>query len=118
MCTNNNVLLENLICKINKNSIFLKAESSIHRVLLYRIFPCIEIDSSQYVRSMYKEYFGEELPESSDTIFNAVIPLKEFSKYRLINLSKHNKDLLPFNKNNQLRKDLDQLIFFEFRFDF
>lgn len=100
--------LENLISVINPK---LKGKSGIEITLLYRILPCDEIDSSQIVRGAYGLFYQGDIPDSSDTIFNALIPLKDFCVAKLIILAKKDKRYNPFNNRGTLRQDLDGLIY-------
>lgn len=99
--------LENLIPVINPR---LKGRSGIEITLLYRILPCDEIDSSKIVREAYGFFYQGNIPDSSDTIFNALIPLKDFCVAKLCILAKKDKRYNPFNRGT-LRKDLDGLIY-------
>lgn len=99
--------LENLIPVINPR---LKGKSGIEITLLYRILPCDEIDSSKIVREAYGFFYQGNIPDSSDTIFNALIPLKDFCVAKLCILAKKDKRYNPFNRGT-LRKDLDGLIY-------
>lgn len=87
--------LTNLISIINPG---LNGESGIKAAILYRVGPCIEIDSSDMLRKTYKEFYGDNIPDSADTIFNAFIPLLDFCRVKLMLLKsripKDKKDLL------------------------
>lgn len=78
--------LTNLIPIVNPT---LKIENGIKLAIMYRILPTKEIDSSELVREAYKKSYGENIPESADTIFNAFIPFLDFCRAKLI-LLKHN----------------------------
>lgn len=85
----------NLIPVINLG---LKDENGIRAAILYRVCPCIEVDSSDVVRKAYVDLYGEDIPESADTIFNAFIPFLDFCRAKLIllkyRLPKEQKELL------------------------
>lgn len=61
--------LTNLIPVINPG---LKNENGIRAAILYRVCPSIEVDSSKVVREAYEKFYGKDIPESADTIFNAL----------------------------------------------
>lgn len=91
----------NLIPVINPG---LKNEYGIRAAILYRVSPsCVEVDSSEIVREAYKKMYGNDIPESADTIFNAFIPFKDFCRAKLINLK--------FNVKKIQNNDLLWLIF-------
>ncbi|MFT5875857.1 MAG: hypothetical protein ACI8WT_004855 [Clostridium sp.] len=100
--------LVNLIPVINPK---LKGKSGIEITLLYRILPCVEIDSSKIVREAYRLFYQGNIPDSSDTIFNALIPLKDFCVDKLIILAKKDRRYNPFNNRGTLRQDLHGLIY-------
>lgn len=87
--------LTNLIPIINPG---LRNESGIKAAILYRVCLSIEVDSSEIVREAYKKMYGDDIPESSDTIFNAFIPFLDFCRAKLMllkyKLPKEQKDLL------------------------
>lgn len=76
----------------------LKNESGIKAAILYRVCPSIEVDSSEVVRAAYKKIYGQDIPESADTIFNAFVPFLDFCRAKLIllryKLPTEQKDLL------------------------
>lgn len=88
----------------------MKDKSGIEAALLYKILPCNEIDSSELVKNAYKVFYDGCIPNSSDTIFNALIPLKDFCVFKLFQLSKVNKCCYPLY-NGTFRKDLYGLIY-------
>lgn len=69
--------LTNLIPVVNSG---LRQEKGIKAAILYRILPCIEIDSCEIVKKAYKEFYGEDIPESADTIFNFFTPFLDFCR--------------------------------------
>ena len=73
--------LTNLIPIVNSG---LQGEYGIRMALLYRILPCIEIDSSDIVKDAFIKFYGKNIPESSDTILNAFIPFLDFCRAKLI----------------------------------
>lgn len=73
--------LTNLIPIVNPG---LKNETGIKAAILYRVCPSIEVDSSEIVREAYKKTYGEDIPESADTIFNAFIPFLDFCRAKLM----------------------------------
>lgn len=87
--------LMNLIPVINPG---LKNENGIKAAILYRVCPSIEIDSSNLVRKAYCKFYGEDVPESADTIFNAFIPFLDFCRAKLLllkyKLPREQKELL------------------------
>lgn len=85
----------NLIPFVNPG---LKSESGIRAAILYRVCPSIEVDSSEIVREAYKKIYGEDIPESADTIFNAFIPFLDFCRAKLMLL----KYKLPTKQNELL----------------
>ena len=87
--------LTNLIPVINPG---LKNENGIRAAILYRVCPSIEVDSSELVREAYKEFYGKDIPESADTIFNAFIPFLDFCRAKLLLL----KYKLPINQRELL----------------
>lgn len=95
----------NLIPIINPG---LKNEYGIRSAILYRISPSVEIDSAKIVIEAYKKMYGEDIPESADTIFNAFIPFNDFCRAKLIKLEynvqiPNNKLLwLIFNHLNEI----------------
>ncbi len=96
----------NLIPVINPG---LKNKYGIRAAILYRVSPsCVEVDSSEIVKKAYKEMYGNDIPESADTIFNAFIPFKDFCRAKLIKLKFNvqipNNDLLCliFNHLNEI----------------
>lgn len=99
--------LENLIPIIYPR---LKNKSGIESALLYKILPCNEIDSCELVKSAYEVFYNGCIPNSSDTILNALIPLKDFCVFKLFELSKVNEFCSPLY-NGILRKDLYELIY-------
>lgn len=95
----------NLIPIINPG---LKNEYGIRAAILYRISPSVEVDSSKIVREAYKKMYGEDIPESADTIFNVFIPFKDFCRAKLMKL-KYNVQIpdndllwLIFNHLNEI----------------
>lgn len=80
--------LSNLIPLINSG---LKTSSGIKGAILYRVCPTIEVDSANIVRKAYASFYGSNIPESADTIFNAFYPFKDFCRAKLIksNIMKH-----------------------------
>lgn len=99
--------LENLIPIIYPS---LKNKRGIETVLLYKILPCNEIDSSELVKNAYEIFYDGCIPNSSDTIFNALMPLKDFCVFRLFELSKVNECYYPLY-DGILRKDLYELMY-------
>lgn len=78
--------LTNLIPVINSG---LKNENGIRAAILYRVCPSVEIDSSNLVRKAYCKFYGEDIPESADTIFNAFIPFLDFCRAKLLSSNYH-----------------------------
>ena len=76
----------------------LKNERGIKTAILYRVCPCVEIDSSEVVRETYVRIYGNSIPESADTIFNAFVPFLDFCRAKLMLLKykipSRQKDLL------------------------
>lgn len=76
----------------------LSNETGIKAAILYRVCPTEEIDSSSKVREAYTTCFGENIPESADTIFNAFIPFMDFCRAKLmgknIDVKMEQKELL------------------------
>lgn len=108
---------DNLIFIVNKEldekmGGLLEKNKGIRRALLYRIFPFKEIDTSDLIKKAYEEYYGEDVPRGSDTIFNAFIPFRDFCISRLKELSKSNRYSVyyPF-EGSRLKNDLNQLIY-------
>lgn len=87
--------LTNLIPVINPG---LKNENGIRAAILYRVCPSIEVDSSKVVREAYEKFYGKDIPESADTIFNAFIPFLDFCRAKLLLL----KYKLPQNQKELL----------------
>ena len=81
--------LTNLIPIVNPA---LKIENGIKLAIMYRVLPTTEIDSSELVKEAYKKLYGENIPESADTIFNAFIPFLDFCRAKLM--------LVILNKKN------------------
>ena len=92
--------LTNLIPIVNPA---LKIENGIKLAIMYRILPTTEIDSSELVREAYKKLYGENIPESADTIFNAFIPFLDFCRSKLI--------LLNHNVSNLKQEKLLRLVY-------
>ena len=80
--------LTNLIPIINPG---LSGESGIRAAILYRISPSSEIDSCETVRKLYRHYYGNDIPKSADTIFNAFIPFLDFCRSREFKLGIYKK---------------------------
>ena len=80
--------LTNLIPIINP---VLSGESGIRAAILYRISPSTEIDSCETVRKLYRHYYGNDIPGSADTIFNAFTPFLDFCRSREIKLGIYKK---------------------------
>jgi len=85
-------------------------KSGIEAMLEYRINDYIEVDSSQLVRESFNVYISDNDYSCSDTILNALNPLKSFAIFRLKKLSRNTKKIYPFAINEQgnwhLRTDL------------
>lgn len=92
--------LTNLIPIVNPA---LKIENGIKLAIMYRVLPTIEIDSSELVKEAYKKLYGENIPESADTIFNAFIPFLDFCRAKLI--------LLNHNVSNLEQEKLLRLVY-------
>lgn len=88
--------LTNLIPIINPG---LSGESGIRAAILYRISPSAEIDSCETVRKLYRHYYGNDIPESADTIFNAFIPFLDFCRSKELKLKIYDKGR---SKNDEL----------------
>ena len=88
--------LTNLIPIINPD---LSGESGIRAAILYRIYPSTEIDSCETVRKLYRHYYGNDIPESADTIFNAFTPFLDFCRSREMELGMYKKGR---SKNDEL----------------
>lgn len=98
----------NLISIVNPG---LKGKTGIEAALLYRILPCEEIDSSALVKSAYKKYYGNNIPDSADTILNAFISFRDFCISKLFIIAKNDRKAYPLNKNKKYRDDLNGLIY-------
>lgn len=81
----------------------LKTENGIKLAIMYRVLPTKEIDSSELVKEAYKELYVENIPESSDTIFNAFIPFLDFCRAKLI--------LLNYKISNLRQEKLLRLVY-------
>lgn len=92
--------LTNLIPIVNPA---LKIENGIKLAIMYRVLPTTEIDSSELVKEAYKRLYGENIPESADTIFNAFIPFLDFCRAKLI--------LLNHNVSNLEQEKLLRLVY-------
>ena len=92
--------LTNLIPIVNPA---LKIENGIKLAIMYRVLPTTEIDSSELVKEAYKKLYGENIPESADTIFNAFIPFLDFCRAKLI--------LLNHNVRNLEQEELLRLVY-------
>lgn len=92
--------LTNLIPIVNPA---LKIENGIKLAIMYRVLPTTEIDSSELVKEAYKKLYGENIPESADTIFNAFIPFLDFCRAKLI--------LLNHNVSNLEQEKLLRLVY-------
>lgn len=80
--------LTNLIPIINPG---LSGESGIRAAILYRISSSTEIDSCETVRKLYRHYYGNDIPKSADTIFNAFIPFLDFCRSKEFKLKIYDK---------------------------
>lgn len=80
--------LTNLIPIVNPG---LKNECGIKAAILYRILPSVEVDSSEIVRKSYEKFYGEDIPESADSIFNAFIPFLDFCRAKELKLKLYDK---------------------------
>lgn len=89
--------LTNLIPIVNPA---LKIENGIKLAIMYRVLPTTEIDSSELVKEAYKKLYGENIPESTDTIFNTFIPFLDFCRAKLILL---NHDVRNLEQEKLLR---------------
>lgn len=87
--------LTNLIALTNPG---LQTESGIRAAILYRVCPTNEVDSAHIVREAYQKVYGNDIPESGDTIFNAFIPFLDFCRAKLkgsgIKIPGNQKELL------------------------
>ena len=80
--------LTNLIPIVNPG---LKNEYGIKAAILYRILPSVEVDSSEIVKKSYKDFYGKNIPESADTIFNAFIQFLDFCRSKELKLKLYDK---------------------------
>lgn len=80
-----------LTCLIPVVNPGLKHECGIRAAVLYRVCPSVEIDSSDIVRKAYEEFYGADVPESADIIFNAFIPFMDFCRAKELELNLYNR---------------------------